>query len=107
MFCRTCGKEILDNSAVCLNCGCLSGAAQPIYQEKIPNRPDKVEAVKVLLSLFISVVGIVLGIIDLKNGRKSGIVYLIIGIITTIIEIILFVIIIWLFLFMFFPFPMM
>lgn len=105
MFCRTCGKEILDNSVVCLNCGCLTGAAQPIYQEIIPNRPDKVEAVKVLLSLFISVVGIVLGVIDLKNGRKSGRVYLIIGIIKTIIEIILSVIFIWFVLF--FPFLIM
>ena len=108
MFCITCSKEIIDGAVICRYCGCLTGAPQPIMQEKIITRADKVEVVKVVLSVIIPIVGIVLGAINLKDGKKrSGRVYLIVGSVVTVIEIILTVIYFYFFMVMFFPFLLM
>ena len=49
MFCRTCGKEILDDTVICPNCGCLTGVQPPTgqlnFKQKVepssaPNNPD-------------------------------------------------------------------
>ena len=32
MFCRTCGKEILDETVICPYCGCLTGVRPPTGQ---------------------------------------------------------------------------
>ena len=49
MFCRKCGKEVLDEAAFCTGCGCWLDNA-PKKQEK--NREDKAEKFAKLSKLF-------------------------------------------------------
>ncbi|MGN0668977.1 MAG: zinc-ribbon domain-containing protein, partial [Oscillospiraceae bacterium] len=93
MFCRTCGKEIGNESVFCRYCGSRTMFPQPafpnsqleIVQEK---DDDKINVGLIFVCFLIFIVGIVLGASNLKDGRKkSGKVYLVVGIVSAVIDI--------------------
>ncbi len=76
-YCMKCGKEIDEEAIVCIHCGCQTG--KPIYQaggmSVDPNEPAN--GGLVFLSVLIPLVGIILGITNISNGKKhAGKVYL-------------------------------
>lgn len=107
MFCRTCGKEIINEAVVCPYCGCLTGVPQqpanynsgyvnngavdqfgnPINTQYIINadkptqsEPDEINAGIAIVSLLFPIIGIILGAINIgQNKKKSGKFYLIMG----------------------------
>lgn len=101
MYCRACGKEIADISQFCTSCGCRTALPQPLFPngqpENFQEKPvDKVSVWIVVLCIFLPIVGIILGVVNLKDGKKkSGKVYLIVGIVSTVVYIILLVIYLW------------
>lgn len=98
MFCKSCGKEINDNAVVCPFCGCQTGvpqqpyAQQNVYQNQYPQQQggDEINVGLVILSIFIPIVGIILGAVNISNGKKkSGKAYLTAGIIVAAIGIVI------------------
>lgn len=104
MFCRTCGKEIINEAVVCPYCGCLTGVPQqpanynsgyvnngavdqygnPINTQYIianqtnQDETDEVNAGLMIVSFLIPIIGIILGVINLnQKKKKSGKCYLI------------------------------
>ncbi len=76
MFCVSCGKEIDNDAVVCPFCGCQQ-QFQP-YQQ-----PDVVDVGLVVLSVIIPIAGIILGAVNLSNGKqKSGKACLIASVVT-------------------------
>lgn len=119
MFCSSCGKEINDQAVVCPYCG-----AQTINAQKIPQQtnygaqqnyaapqqnpymnqyPQPVEADEtnvgiVVLSFLFPIIGIILGAVNLSNGKKkSGKAYLMAGVIAFAIELVVSIILIIIF----------
>lgn len=101
MYCKYCGKQIDDNTIVCPYCGVQTGAVQiippqPNYgyqqnnQQYTQNDPDEVNVGIVVLSVFIPIVGIILGAVNIGNGRKkSGKAYLTVGCVVVGIEVLI------------------
>ncbi|MGN0668976.1 MAG: hypothetical protein ACI4JZ_00365 [Oscillospiraceae bacterium] len=111
MICITCGREIIDEAAICQYCGCLTGVQQRenvnqyidksgspntyvpqnnSFVNRIPyNEPDSVNPWLVIVSLILPIIGLIIGINNQKDGKKkSGKVYIILS---TIILAILFI----------------
>lgn len=108
MFCSSCGKEINDQAVVCPYCGAQTANAQQIPQQPNygaqqnyaapqqnpymnqypqPIEADETNVGMVVLSVLIPIVGIVLGAVNMNNGKKkSGKAYLMAGIIAIAIE---------------------
>lgn len=110
MFCRTCGKEIIDEAVICPYCGCLTGVPQqpsagynggfvdksnvsynttyvdrygnPITPINSTNNSSdgEVNAGLVVLSILFPIVGVILGAVNLSDKKKCGKTYLIAGI---------------------------
>lgn len=98
MFCKSCGKEINDQAVVCPYCGVQTGAFQNIPQQPAQpyaqNDADETNVGLVILSVLIPIVGIILGAVNMSNGKKkSGKAYLLAGIITIAVEIVIGIII--------------
>ena len=53
MFCRKCGKEIMDEAVVCIHCGC-STKETPVGKEDAPN------AGLAVLGFFFPIIGLIL-----------------------------------------------
>ena len=70
MFCKNCGKEINDNAAVCIHCGCA-------IEEKPQSKPEFKEDKKgmgALLGFFLGIIGLIIGICIYPaetNARKT------------------------------------
>lgn len=78
MFCKKCGKEIMDGAVICIHCGC---AADNLQAEQLSNAEDKVNAGIIVGTVFIPLIGVIMGIVNLaKKKSKSGGVYLGVGI---------------------------
>lgn len=104
MFCSSCGREINDQAVVCPYCGVQTANAQQIPQQvnyggqqnygapqqnqNMNQYPKPVEADEtnvgiVVLSVLFPIIGIVLGAVNMNNGKKkSGKAYLMAGIIS-------------------------
>ena len=104
MFCSSCGREINDQAVVCPYCGVQTANAQQIPQQvnyggqqnygapqqnqNMNQYPQAVEADEtnvgiVVLSVLFPIVGIILGAVNMSNGKKkSGKAYLMAGIIS-------------------------
>ncbi len=102
MFCKSCGKEINDQAVVCPYCGVQTGAVQntpqqpnygyqqPINQQYNQNDVDETNVGLVILSVLFPIVGIILGAVNMSNGKKkSGKAYLLAGVITIAVEIVI------------------
>lgn len=111
MFCKSCGKEINDQAVVCPHCGVQTGVVQQIpqqvnyggqqnytapqqnpYPNQYPqqNEVDEVNVGLVVLSVLFPIVGIILGAVNISNGKKkSGKAYLTAGIIAIAVEVVI------------------
>ena len=111
MFCKSCGKEINDQAVVCPHCGVQTGVVQQIpqqvnyggqqnytapqqnpYPNQYPqqNEVDEVNVGLVVLSVLFPIVGIILGAVNISNGKKkSGKAYLMAGIIAVAVEVVI------------------
>ena len=109
MFCRTCGKEILDDTVICPNCGCLTGVQPPTgqlnFEQKVdpnsaPNNPnttqtfpqnmssepDEVKQGLVVLSVLFPPAGFILGFKHKDVGKvKCGKIYTKVAVISLIV----------------------
>lgn len=120
MFCSHCGKEINDQAVVCPHCGVQTQNAQQIpqqipqqvnyggqqnygtpqqnqYMNQYPQQPvdaDETNVGIVVLSVLFPIVGIILGAMNMSNGKKkSGKAYLMAGIIAVAVEVVIGIII--------------
>ena len=109
MYCMTCGKAISDDSVFCTYCGCRTDAFINFSQQNSaaaaeqnepdvselrvdakPEVPDKISAVKLILSILVPEVGIIFGVKSKNEGKmKSGKVYLIVGIVVLVLHVML------------------
>lgn len=99
MFCKNCGSEIPNDSTFCVKCGAKAEASVQQAQATQPARPvqqytqtsstaskDVVSAGLVILSILIPLVGIIMGIVFMCDGKKyAGKTYLLAGIISGVI----------------------
>lgn len=88
MFCKKCGKEIMDEAVVCVHCGC---AVSPEGAKKLSNQTDEDDKVSVAIIIFtvlLPIIGVVMGIVNLcKKKTRSGAIYLGVGIVCWILNI--------------------
>ena len=56
MFCKKCGKEINDDAAVCIHCGCA--VAKEV--EKDHNQPKN--GIGFVMAFFLGIIGLIIGI---------------------------------------------
>lgn len=91
MFCRHCGAEIEAGAAICVKCGFATGMGEYNGVQNGYNQMNNSTSLEnspanggfVFLSILIPLVGIILGIVDMCQGRKhAGKVYLITALIT-------------------------
>lgn len=76
MYCKKCGSEILDEAVICPHCGCAT------ENNQTENADGKAKGGWIFLTILIPLVGIIMGIVNLSNGKKnSGKVYLTVGLI--------------------------
>lgn len=82
MFCRTCGKQIDNDSIYCRYCGSYTKLPEIITVSP----EEKANGWIIFLSVLLPPVGIILGLRYRKNGRiKPGTTYLGVGIFSTVI----------------------
>lgn len=78
MFCKKCGKEIMDEAVVCIHCGCAVDNEQV---KKLNEPEDSVNVGIIVGTVLIPLIGIIMGIVNLcKKKTKSGGIYLGVGI---------------------------
>ena len=77
MYCKNCGKQVDDRAAMCIHCGCM---LQGVYAQPVPsptyNTPnnqvgESKTAIGVLLSLFLGLIGLIIGICLYKEGTRE------------------------------------
>lgn len=75
MFCRKCGKQIPDDSNVCMHCGCpvenVPQDAQVGVSKKKNNNKLIVIIVAVVLAVAVAIVGIVTGVMIGQKGNEN------------------------------------
>lgn len=78
MFCKKCGKEIMDDAVVCIHCGCAVDDSQ---LKEAGSPEDKVNAGIIVGTVLIPLIGLILGIVNLcQKKTRSGGIYLGVGI---------------------------
>ena len=82
-FCPNCGKQIDDDAVMCLNCCYVIPSGNTSMQNDTQKPTEEVKASTglVILSVFIPLVGIILGIIKWKETPKAAKTYLTAGLI--------------------------
>ena len=108
MYCTKCGKEIVDDAVVCINCGCLVESKRVNKELNAQNNDKSVFSyvfgitgivfawLFALIGHILSVLGIVFGIKEYReNGKTAGLILSIIGevcsVISSIIGIVVFI----------------
>ncbi len=75
MYCRNCGKEIMNEAVYCVHCGCSTGPTQPNYQYQTPPpppppqpqpqaQPDAPNIGMAVLGFFIPLAGLIIWAIN-------------------------------------------
>lgn len=99
MYCKYCGKEIVDNAFVCPHCG-VQVAPVANIQNNNPTNENTIAIVGFVLSFFIAIAGLVCSIIGYKNGKNgapyknlglAGIIISIVAMVITFISIIIYI----------------
>ena len=62
-FCSHCGKEVMDDAVICMNCGCQVG-------DTMSSQTNGSNVGLVVLSVLIPIVGIILAIVNWKKAPK-------------------------------------
>lgn len=93
-YCQKCGKEIMDEAVICPGCGCMVENNKTNTTPSVSGASDKKVQISTILGSVgiavawffalaghvVSIVGIVMGIKDYKETRKStGLVFSIVG----------------------------
>lgn len=88
-FCSHCGKEIMDDAVICVNCGCSCGNNS---SQNFVNQPDAPNAGWAVLGFFFPIVGLILYLVNIdkmplkaKSAAKGAIIGFIVGIVFSII----------------------
>ena len=56
MFCKNCGKEIDDNAAICIHCGCATDT------KKDDQYNESKTGIGIAMGLFLGLIGLIIGI---------------------------------------------
>lgn len=89
MFCKKCGKEIMDEAVICVHCGCAVSDATNKKIGAQSAEEDKVSVAIIICTVLLPIVGLILGIVNLcKKKSRSGGIYLGVGIACWILNII-------------------
>ncbi len=82
MYCKKCGAQIDDEAVICPKCGC----ATDNYAQNTSKGVDKTSGGIIVAAIFLPIVGLIAGIVNLCNKKtNSGIAYLITGIVAWIV----------------------
>lgn len=88
MFCKKCGKEILDDAVICVHCGCSTQDAQTI----VANAGDAPSTGMAILGFFIPLVGLIIWAINkdtkplmAKSAGKGALIGFIVSVVFSII----------------------
>lgn len=63
MFCKKCGKEILDDAVICVHCGCSTQG----NNAAVVNTNDAPSTGMAVLGFFIPIVGLILWLVNKEN----------------------------------------
>lgn len=81
MYCKNCGKEIHDEAVMCVHCGVPTDNMMKGKRNNVDSA-SPANGGLIVLSVLIPLVGIILGIVNISQGKKhAGNVYLWTGII--------------------------
>ncbi len=64
MFCKKCGKEIMNEAVICPNCGCSTDV-------KDTSENVTLAALSIVLAVLVPIVGLVLGIVGTAKYRNE------------------------------------
>lgn len=67
-FCRKCGMEIDDEAVVCVHCGVPTDK----YHKAMGNGEDNPSTVLAVLSFFVPMIGIIIGLCCFSVGKKKS-----------------------------------
>lgn len=71
MFCKSCGKEIADNSTTCPNCGAPANQ-QSAYAAPAPAQKNTMAIAGLVLAFLAPLIGLILSCIGLKKSKELG-----------------------------------
>ncbi len=97
MYCKNCGKELLDNSAFCSNCGSPQSTIDRVDNNTVIQEETKLWWIlSIVFAFLINWLGIVFGIIGLvtyknQENRKLSLVGLVISVVIFIISMIVYI----------------
>ena len=60
-YCQKCGKEIVEDSIVCLNCGCAVAMEQSASMDQKPEKNSKKKIVLIIIAAILSVALLIAG----------------------------------------------
>lgn len=88
MFCKKCGKEILDDAIICVHCGCSTQETQTV----VANTNDAPSTGMAVLGFFIPLAGLIIWLINkdtkplmAKSAGKGALIGAIVSIVFSII----------------------
>ena len=88
MFCKKCGKEILDDAVICVYCGCSTQETQSV----VTNTTDAPSTGMAVLGFFIPLVGLIIWAINkdtkplmAKSAGKGALIGFIVSVVFSII----------------------
>lgn len=70
MYCKNCGKEVVDEAVVCPHCGVQLGSFAK--EEKITPQKNGMAVAGFVCSFFIPLLGFIFGGIGLSRANKRG-----------------------------------
>lgn len=84
MYCRNCGEEVNDNAVVCVHCGVATGI-NPMAKVGGGGLGMAHLVLGYLASVFIPIIGLVVGLASLRKDRDHGIGMIVVSIIATVV----------------------
>lgn len=71
MFCKHCGKEIVDDAVVCIHCGRELGLSKQIKLTNNERWERGFYALLIIGALLVPAIGLVMGLINIDNEEKK------------------------------------
>lgn len=71
-YCSKCGKELMDEAVICVNCGCAVANEQTANPTAVQNRESSSTANCALIFAFLCpIVGLIIGIVGLRKYKDQ------------------------------------